>query len=200
MAVTSLFNVEKQLTFYGAYHNNPTNILIHQICVPIILWTFHVLAASLPVPSFFPSVHAKFNDYLAFDLNWSAVHAFVYIVYYYVLEPTAACLYTPQIVFSLLTATAFSHTTDGFKWAAILHFSSWIAQFIGHFGPEGRSPALIDNFIGAVVLAPFFVHLELLFKLGYNPELHKAIQNGVGTELASIRKAEGEKRRTQKKE
>ena len=48
-----LFNVDKQvsalsilltrltaaqLTFYGAYHSNRINVLIHIICVPILLW------------------------------------------------------------------------------------------------------------------------------------------------------------------
>lgn len=27
-----------QLTFYGAYHNNPINVAIHIVCVPLILW------------------------------------------------------------------------------------------------------------------------------------------------------------------
>lgn len=52
--------------------------------------TFQVLASALPVPELFPSVHLKFNEYLAFDLNWSAVHAALYILYYFALEPTAA--------------------------------------------------------------------------------------------------------------
>jgi uncharacterized membrane protein YGL010W len=52
----------------------------------------------------------------------------------------------------------------------------------------------------AVVLAPFFVHLEILFSLGYNPEMHKRIQNGVGLEIARFKKAEGEKKRAAKKE
>ena len=52
--------------------------------------TFQVLASALPVPELFPAIHLRFNEYLAFDLNWSAVHAVVYILYYFVLEPTAA--------------------------------------------------------------------------------------------------------------
>lgn len=51
----------------------------------------------------------------------------------------------------------------------------------------------------ALVLAPFFVHLEILFGLGYRPELHKDIQNGVGLEIAKIRKAEGDKKRAEVK-
>lgn len=47
----------------------------------------------------------------------------------------------------------------------------------------------------ALVLAPFFVHLELLFKFGYKPELNKDIHNGIGIEIAKFRKAEGDKKR-----
>jgi len=32
------FNDDLQLTFYGAYHNNKYNILIHVLCVPWLLW------------------------------------------------------------------------------------------------------------------------------------------------------------------
>lgn len=98
--------------------------------------------------------------------------------------------------------------------AGLLHGVSWIAQFLGHGLAEKRAPALLDNLVGgrlvllsscsmslsmftfaAVVLAPFFVHLELLFGLGYKPELHKRIQNDVGKEIARIKKEAGEKRR-----
>lgn len=53
-------------------------------------------------------------------------------------------------------------------------------------------------FFVAVVLAPFFVHLELLFKAGYKPQLHKEINNSIGMEIARIRKAEGDKVRASK--
>jgi uncharacterized membrane protein YGL010W len=47
----------------------------------------------------------------------------------------------------------------------------------------------------ALVLAPFFVHLELLFMLGYRPSLHKQLQNDIGVEIARIRKEQGNERR-----
>lgn len=47
----------------------------------------------------------------------------------------------------------------------------------------------------ALVLAPFFVHLEILFACGYRPEFHRAIVNGVGHELLKYRKEQGEARR-----
>jgi len=58
----------------------------------------------------------------------------------------------------------------------------------------------LDNLVGAVVLAPFFVHLELLFKLGYRPEMHKRINNEIGKEIAKIRKIAGDKKRAAGKE
>lgn len=47
----------------------------------------------------------------------------------------------------------------------------------------------------AVVLAPFFVHLELLFGAGYRPQLHKELENDVGKEIAKFRKQQGDAKR-----
>lgn len=60
--------------------------------------------------------------------------------------------------------------------------------------------ANLTYFYAATVLAPFFVHLELLFKLGYRPDLHRDIQNGIGMEIAKLRKTNGDKKRAAKKE
>ncbi|KAG8920934.1 hypothetical protein FRC00_009341 [Tulasnella sp. 408] len=68
-------------------------------------------------------------------------------------------------------------------------------QFIGHGVAEKRAPALLDNLLGALVLAPFFVHLEILFKFGFFPELQKRVNNGIGVEIAKFRRAEAEKKR-----
>ncbi len=39
------------------------------------------------------------------------------------------------------------------------------------------------------------MHLEILYKLGYNPELHKIIINDIGKEVTKLRKADGAKKR-----
>ncbi|RQM05221.1 hypothetical protein DH86_00004229 [Scytalidium sp. 3C] len=87
-------DLEKQLTFYGAYHHNHVNVGIHMIFVPTILAT------------------------------------------------------------SLLL-------------------------FVGHGVFEGRAPALLDNLVQALVMAPFFVFLEILFKFGYRPELQARVEKNV---------------------
>ncbi|KAF8897237.1 hypothetical protein BD779DRAFT_1667241 [Infundibulicybe gibba] len=200
MAFSKLLDVNTQLTFYGAYHSNSTNVMIHMICVPILLWSGQVMGASLlPVPSIIPNIHYSINEYLVFDLNAPAIHAGLYLVYYLFLEPFAALLYVPQLALSVLTATAFSQGHGHVTQAVIIHAICWVAQFLGHGLAEGRAPALLDNLIGAVVLAPFFVHLEILFMLGYRPDMHKRINNEIGKEITRIRKAEGSKARVNAK-
>lgn len=114
-----------------------------------------------------------------------------------------------------MTATAFSYRPDGLAIAGAVHGVSWILQFLGHGLAERRAPALLDNLLGgayetslpfygctdhstfhaAVVLAPFFAHLEILFGLGYRPQLHHDLKNSVGVEIARIRKIEADKKR-----
>lgn len=115
----------------------------------------------------------------------------------------------------MLTARSFAERPNALTQAAILHTVCWIAQFIGHGVAEKRAPALLDNIIGgtclffriytyrltpspAVVLAPFFVHLEILFALGYRPQLHHDIKNSVGVEITKLRRADGDKKRAAK--
>ena len=45
----------------------------------------------------------------------------------------------------------------------------------------------------ALVLAPFFVHLEILFKFGYNPTLEKGVHQGITEEIARIKALEAKK-------
>jgi 2-hydroxy fatty acid dioxygenase len=120
-------------------------------------------------------------------------------------------LYTPQIVLSLLTSTAVARDQERVIYAVGLHIFAWAAQILSHGVAEGRSPALMDNLVGgvypshsdrarthvgtaAVALAPFFVHIEILFYLGYRPELHKAVKAGINQELARIKAAEAQKK------
>ncbi|KIJ70480.1 hypothetical protein HYDPIDRAFT_164504 [Hydnomerulius pinastri MD-312] len=191
--MSSLFDVRKQLTFYGSYHSHPVNVFIHIFGVPALLWSALVLTTLLPPPTFLPSAHHVFNEYLVFDLNTSALVTAFYMCYYTLLDPVAAMMLT------LLTATAYARRPDGIRDAIIVQVVSWIAQFLGHGLAEGRAPALLDNILGAFVLAPFFVHLELLFKLGYRPELQKQLHNDVGKEITKLRKEQGEKRRAAEK-
>jgi len=153
------------------------------------------MGTRIPIPTWFPTFSYQLGNSLILEANWPFVIASLYQLYYCALEPLAALIYVPQLTLSVLTATAFSKQPTAFQIAGIVHALSWVAQFIGHGVHEGRSPALLDNLLGAVVLAPFFVHLELLFGLGYRPQLHKELQNDIGKEIAKFRKEQGDAKR-----
>ncbi|KAJ1569849.1 hypothetical protein HK096_000285, partial [Nowakowskiella sp. JEL0078] len=65
--------------------------------------------------------------------------------------------------------------------------TSWIMQFIGHGVYEGRAPALLDNLVGALVLAPLFVWIEILFNFGYRPKLEKKLRNSIGKSIKNYK-------------
>lgn len=107
------------------------------------------------------------------------------------MEPVAGGILAPL----LLAGTAYSNhltTTYGSSanyWALGMFLFSWIAQFIGHGVFEGRAPALLDNLVQALFLAPFFVWMEILFSLGYRPQLKSRVNSAVEKEVAKYRKS-----------
>lgn len=118
-----------------------------------------------------------------------------YTVFYMLLEPIAGSMLAPF----LIAGTAyFNHLTTVAPYptnqiALGVFVVSWVAQFIGHGKFEGRAPALLDNLVQALVLAPFFVWMEVLFKLGYRPELRSRVDKAVEKEIAKFKasKADG---------
>jgi uncharacterized membrane protein YGL010W len=71
---------------------------------------------------------------------------------------------------------------------------SWTPQILAHKYIEGRAPALFDNLAQAFLLAPFFVFLEVLFKLGYRPALHKDVVSMSKSNIDAWKKAATKKK------
>lgn len=131
--------------------------------------------------------------------NLGTIVCIAYSTLYVLMEPVAGTMLAPL----LLGGTAYGNhltVTYGMKanYVAIgLHVVSWIAQFIGHGVYEGRAPALVDNLVQAIFLAPFFVWMEILFAFGYRPDLKSRLDQNVEKEIAKFQegktaKANGE--------
>ncbi|KAH8429892.1 2-hydroxy-palmitic acid dioxygenase MPO1 [Aspergillus melleus] len=178
-------NLERQLLFYGAYHNNPVNIAIHITCVPILLFTGIALASNSPVLFNVPDV-LRFENLPA---NVGTIGALIYATFYILLEPVAGGLVAPL----LLAGAAFANhllITYGPSmnyWFGGIHIASWLVQFVGHGVFEGRAPALLDNLVQALLLAPLFVWMEILFFFGYRPELKARYDESVNKQVAAFR-------------
>lgn len=67
-----------------------------------------------------------------------------------------------------------------------VHIISWILQFVGHGKYEGRKPALLDNLVQALFLAPLFVWYEVLFKLGFYKQLKREVESDIEKEVAKL--------------
>ncbi|EPE27121.1 hypothetical protein GLAREA_03035 [Glarea lozoyensis ATCC 20868] len=178
-------DLEKQLCFYGAYHHNPINIAIHMTCVPMILAASLLLATNSPTIIPLPSWLTIPN----LPLNLGTISAILYSGFYILLEPVAGTILLPIIMgwtaYSNHLTTIYGSSVNTIGIA--VEIVAWVAQFVGHGAFEGRAPALLDNLTQALVLAPFFVFMEVLFKFGYRPELQKRVNDAVEKEIKKVK-------------
>lgn len=86
-AAMGVFNLEDQFSFYGAYHHNKINVLIHIVFVwPIYFSASTLLAYTPPLAPQLPIMAAlPCHDYMV--LNYSFLLATVYALFYISLEP-----------------------------------------------------------------------------------------------------------------
>lgn len=156
------------------------------VCVPLILATSLLLATNsprlIPLPGWLTIPYLPPNA--------GTIGAVLYGGFYMLLEPFAGTILLPLII----SWTAYAnHLTTAYPSSAnqvsiAVFVVSWILQFVGHGVYEGRAPALLNNLLQALVLAPFFVFMEFLFKVfGYRPELQKRVNLAVEKEIKRFR-------------
>jgi uncharacterized membrane protein YGL010W len=129
-------------------------------------------------------------------LNLGTVLAATYSTLYLALSPNIAGVsVTPLILGAAAAANKIVGKYNRTKVntiAVAVHVVSWIAQFVGHGKFEGRKPALLDNLVQALFLAPLFVWYEVLFKMGFYKQLQKEVDVEIEAEVAKL-KAKGGK-------
>jgi uncharacterized membrane protein YGL010W len=148
--------VDRWLGNYSEDHRNPTNILIHWICVPTILWTVIALLWVVPVPESIgrPGLWAGLAMFLAmmFYLRLSRTLAFGMLAAFVLLGLISEGLYR------VLGATAL-------LWLAIGVFVvAWIAQFVGH-QIEGKRPSFLTD-LAYLLIGPAWIMAKLMRRLG----------------------------------
>jgi uncharacterized membrane protein YGL010W len=183
--IADRFDLEKQVTFYLSYHDNKVNQWIHLACIwPIFVSGLMILAHTQPLvetPVWLASL--PYGEFAV--LNYSAVMAGIYMLWYIALDAFAGSLGAAIISTCFLFANYF--VIEGAKALGVhsmhvtlaIHATAWILQFIGHGVFERRKPALFDSLDQALITAPMFVLLEILFPLGYRPELYQRVTKQV---------------------
>ncbi|XP_031499156.1 2-hydroxy-palmitic acid dioxygenase MPO1 [Nymphaea colorata] len=163
-----LFDLEKHFAFYGAYHSNPINVIIHVLFVWPIFFTALLLFYFTPP---MVNVTIPFPDTLY--LNFGFFFALVFAGFYVLMDLKAGFLAAFLCFFCWVGSSFLGHRLGySLAWKVVLasQIFCWTCQFIGHGVFERRAPALLDNLAQAFLMAPFFVLLEVLHKLfGYEP-------------------------------
>ncbi|MED6161591.1 hypothetical protein PIB30_062290 [Stylosanthes scabra] len=174
MGKIGLFNLEDHFAFYGAYHSNPVNIAIHELFVWPIFFTALVILYFIPPFFNLPSLEfSLWGSHVVLVWNLGFLVALIYAAYYVILDPKAGSLAALICALCWVVASFVARQLGlslAWKVVLVVQVVSWSAQFIGHGVFEKRAPALFDNLVQALVMAPFFVLLEALQILfGYEP-------------------------------
>lgn len=167
----TLFDLENHFAFYGAYHSNPVNILIHMLFVwPILFSNLMLLHYT---PCFFNLPKIEFCDHSPLDLNLGFLVTVFYALFYVAMDKKAGTLGAFLCFFCWVASSSVCyHLGFSLAWkvAVAAQVFCWTGQFIGHGVFEKRSPALLDNLAQAFLMAPYFVLLEVLQSFfGYEP-------------------------------
>eukprot|EP01013_Petalomonas_cantuscygni_P009645 TRINITY_DN22521_c0_g1_i1.p2 TRINITY_DN22521_c0_g1~~TRINITY_DN22521_c0_g1_i1.p2 ORF type:complete len:199 (+),score=26.67 TRINITY_DN22521_c0_g1_i1:69-665(+) len=186
-------DILSELSFYGSYHADPLNQLVHVIFVPLIMATFvTVLAYSGPlfdpfIIPFFSMLPTHMQHLLTPNAGLAVVLA--YWGYYLYLALLPALTWLPFVGFPVLLVgnALYLHTANPLMWAGLLHVVSWAAQvIIGHGIFEKRKPALVDSLVQAFALAPLFVWVEVLFFCGFFRRLRDEVKTRVSAAIRDM--------------
>ncbi len=143
-SATPVRSVERLLAIYSESHRNPTNEIIHFVCVPVIvftvlglLWAAHPLLAGA-------ACLASLVYYCTLSLPFAVGMALMAGSMFGVLF-----LLPPQSVLPV---------------AGTVFVLAWIGQFIGH-KIEGKKPSFFDD-LRFLLIGPLFVLSFLYRRLG----------------------------------
>lgn len=191
-AASRFQTVTDALGFYGVYHREPLNQLIHFVGVPGIIWTMIIFMAHLPLP-YLGSYAIKMPMTASHPLNWGTFATLFYFFFYLKIDSFGGLLYTPVLYLMYATAVNMVHKDQAeakrvadskevswtgtgklLRFAGFVHFLSWYVQIHpGHAVIEGAKPAILDSLGGALTSAPLFAFYEGLWFLGINRELQE---------------------------
>jgi uncharacterized membrane protein YGL010W len=149
--------VAKWLGEYGESHVDPTNKLLHWICVPLIVLALMGILWSIPVPRAF----AEASPWL----NWATLIAVLALVYYVSLSVRLAV----GITIAFAAMFAIVDALDGLAWplwltSLTIFVAAWIGQFIGH-AIEGKRPSFFKD-VQFLLIGPLWLLAALYRRLG----------------------------------
>lgn len=151
--------VDQYFDQYAESHQNPTNKMVHWVCVPLIVFSLLGLVWSIPFP--YLKFLGQYNGYF----NWASFLIAFSIFYYYKLSPILSYIML-LIVFGfsylIIELDLWQKAGGPAVWQVSLAIFvlSWIGQFIGH-KIEGKKPSFLDDIKFLLIGPIWLVHFIL---------------------------------------
>ncbi|MBS0365727.1 MAG: DUF962 domain-containing protein [Proteobacteria bacterium] len=147
------------LAEYGESHRNPTNKLLHWICVPLIVLSILGLLWTLPRPAFLAALPTW--------LNWASIVAAAALIYYTLLSPRLTLGVAVAFVALLWLTLQLSHLPwPLWQTSLVIFVAAWIGQFIGH-AVEGRRPSFFKD-VQFLMIGPLWLVAALYRGTAYH--------------------------------
>lgn len=146
---------------YSESHQNPTNKLIHWVCVPLIVFSLFGLIWAIPFP------HLNFLGRYNGFVNWASFLIGFSIYYYYRLSPVFSYVMLlllfafSAIIVSLEKMARLDNWPEMWQVCLAIFVLAWIGQFIGH-KIEGKKPSFLDD-LKFLLIGPLWL-LHFVFK------------------------------------
>lgn len=146
-------SADSWLDEYGESHRNPTNKMIHWICVPLIVWTVTALIWAIPSPAEW--------------LNWAVLTAVLAMAWYIALSPSLAIGIGLFLALCLAINAWVEATFATPLWliAVVVFVAAWIGQFVGH-NIEGKKPSFFKD-LQFLLVGPAWLMGFIYRKMGW---------------------------------
>ena len=151
--------IDKLFAEYAESHRNPTNKLIHWICVPLIFWTILGFISYIPTPNIY-------LQYFGFLSIASLVALVLVTIFYFRLSWRIAFI----MIFIMLLMehfVSFANVSLGRNsWILfiVVFIITWILQFLGH-KIEGKKPSFLKD-LQFLLIGPIWLLHFIMKKLG----------------------------------
>lgn len=147
---------------YSESHQNPTNKLIHWVCVPLIVFSIIGLLTAIPFPHI--GFLGKYNMYI----NWFSFVLAATIYYYLKLSPILSylMLFFFGICYFFVVQLEYLERAGGpalWQVSLVIFILAWIGQFVGH-KIEGKKPSFLDD-LKFLLIGPIWLLHFVLKKL-----------------------------------
>jgi uncharacterized membrane protein YGL010W len=147
-----MLTLKAYLEEYSVSHQNPTNVLIHKVCVPAIMFSTLGIIKAFPVPISWP---------LWFD--WSVVAVVLAMCFYASFKNVRVVLSQLLLVIPMMLILELLRPRF-FLLCVGIFIVAWIGQFIGH-KIEGKKPSFFRDLF-YLLIGPVWTMNSLTAQVG----------------------------------